>query len=1015
MHTLTKQQLNKLNRLISFSILCFILFLNYTTLFSQGTVKGLITDKTDKTPLIAVNIIIKGTTMGTVTDFNGEYILPLKAGTYTLQYSYLGYETAEETVTIEDGQILELNKALSSVTIMGEEIVVTMQAKGQLSAVNQQLRSNQIVNVVAAERIRELPDENAAQAISRLPGVHLDGSKVVIRGIESKMNKIMINGIALPSVSMPTVSDATVGGNVADVDRGSGAQNTRSTDLSIISANVLSGIEVFKSLTPDMDADAIGGVVNLRFREAQPGLHFSVTTQGNYNQLNQMYGGTKLWGDISNRFFNDRLGAILNLNYESRYGGDDWMRLGYNEYGSSAQSNPGEGIYILASLNLFDQLKDTKSLGGSLVLDYDLPNGQLLFTSMISNTIPEETNYRESIEIWRQYHYAFINRSKYNTLLLNNSLRLEQQLGIVKLDAGISNASIDSKSDFRYESRFQKTGEYVFYEIFDSVRLKMEPWEVYDLINPIADSNAGYSQTESIPTNFNEKQWVADINIQIPYRISDNMDINFKFGGKYLRKNRNYDEELLIDGYSERVQEIKRDMIDWLVEKEIAESVDDNLYLYKFKDDDYDHGDNYMNSDGKYYFWWVIDADLMDEFWLEHVDQNRETTHLVTDSRDARSDYWGWERLIAGYAMAEINLGKKLTIIPGFRFEQMHNEYSAPKVSQNTMNIWALHDTLTKPFNHNNLLPHLHLRYKVTDWWDIRFSYNNTLSRPDYFFAIPSIYYHEINLSGTAGNPYIRPAVSENFDANFTFYSPKMGLITLGGYMKKINDIFYKQPTLIKNIPDTSIINEFPIETYPSFLTNSTDFYINSPYTAYVKGAEIEWQSNLSWLPSPFNGIVLNANYTHVWSETKYMQDRIDYESVPGSLFPKPVERDTFYVNRLLHQANDIANVSVGYDLKGLSARLSFRFQGNVISKIDTRPEENEYTTNIYAYDFVIKQNIPLKFGEFEVFASAINFTNVPKKLYSTFKRNNKASITDNITYERYSGSKFQLGLRLKF
>ena len=198
--------------------------------------------------------------------------------------------------------------------------------------------------------------------------------------------------------------------------------------------------------------------------------------------------------------------------------------------------------------------------------------------------------------------------------------------------------------------------------------------------------------------------------------------------------------------------------------------------------------------------------------------------------------------------------------------------------------------------------------------------------------------------------------------------------------MKRIDGIFYMQPTLLKNIPDTTIINEFPIETYPSLLTNSTDFYLNSPYTAYVQGLEAEWQSNFSWLRAPFNGIVLNVNYTHVWSETKYMQDRIRYERVPGSFIPQPVEIDTFYENRLLHQANDIANVSLGYDYKGFSARVSFRFQGNVISGIGTRPEENEYTNNIYAYDFVIKQNIPLKYGEFEVFLNAINFTNVPQE-----------------------------------
>jgi len=506
---------------------------------------------------------------------------------------------------------------------------------------------------------------------------------------------------------------------------------------------------------------------------------------------------------------------------------------------------------------------------------------------------------------------------------------------------------------------------------------------------------------------------MADLNLQVSLRVSDFIDIKFKLGGKYLRKDRNYDEQLLIDYYPHVVQAVKVNMIDWLVENNIVEDVDDNLYFYKFRDYDYDHGDNFMNGNGKYYMYWVIDADLTDEFWLEQVSP----TLLTSDSRAAREDYWGWERLTAGYAMAEINIGNKLTIIPGVRFEQLHNEYSAYKVSQNTMDTWRIRDTLTKPVDHNHLLPHLHLRFSVTDWWDIRFSYNNTLSRPDCLHAIPVVYYHEIDGSSKASNPGIKPAVSENFDANFTFYSPKMGLVTIGGYMKNIKDIFYMQPTLMKNIPDTTIIAEFPTETYPSLLTNSTEFYLNSPYTAYVKGLEAEWQSNFSWLPVPFNGIVLNANYTHVWYETKYMQDRIKYERVPGSFLPQAVEVDTFYVNRLLHQADDIANVSLGYDWKGLSARLSFRFQGNVISKIDTRPEENEYTNNIYAYDFVIKQSIPLEFGEFEVFFNAINFTNVPKQQrYRTFYSSpSKVAKTDNTTYESYSGRQFQLGLRLKY
>ena len=531
---------------------CFLLLLSLCTMtvLGQGTIKGVISDKSDKTPLIAAEIVIKGTTMGTVTNYNGEFVFPLKAGTYTLQVAYIGYETLEEILTIEDGQVIEFNKALNPVTFMGEEVVITMQARGQLSAVNQQLRSNQIVNVVSEERIRELPDENAAQAISRLPGVHLDGSKVVIRGVESKMNKIMINGIEMPSTE----------------------QNTRASDLSLISANMLSGIEVYKTLTPDMDADAIGGIVNLRLREAPGGFHSSITAQGTYNQLNQIYGGTKLWGDVSNRFLKNRLGVLLNLNYETRNGGDDLITVGYGEQNSG---NIGEGVYMLSSLSVRDEVKTSSNIGGSLVIDYDLPNGQLVFTNMMSHSTPEATLYRDDMSIDANYHTVILERNKYTSFLLNNSLRLEQQLGIVKLDASISRVSLDKEYDFRYRNRFRGSGDplpFFIDSITESRKLTMEPYEIYNALNSRADSTAKYYETTSIPTNYDEKQWMADLNMQIPLRISDNINMNFKVGGKYLRKDRNYDEQLMQDYYAAVMEPMKDNMMDWLLENDLVES-----------------------------------------------------------------------------------------------------------------------------------------------------------------------------------------------------------------------------------------------------------------------------------------------------------------------------------------------------------------------------------------------------------------------------------------------------------
>jgi hypothetical protein len=145
-----------------------------------------------------------------------------------------------------------------------------------------------------------------------------------------------------------------------------------------------------------------------------------------------------------------------------------------------------------------------------------------------------------------------------------------------------------------------------------------------------------------------------------------------------------------------------------------------------------------------------------------------------------------------------------------------------------------------------------------------------------------------------------------------------------------------------------------------------------------------------------------------VWSETDYPQHRVKSNFIPTFPYFELVENDTVYTNRLLHQANDIANVSLGYDYKGFSARASFRFQGNVISNVAERVENNTYTNDVYKFDFVMKQRIPLKTVALEVFFNAINFTNVPYSQYRFYPNKGETTILT-----RYSGRQFQLGIRL--
>ncbi len=242
----------------------FFLFIIFSSIvFAQsGSITGKVYDKDTNEPLLGANLVVQGTSLGAATDIDGKYIIrSVPAGKQTLIISYIGYNSLTEEVSISGNRLLEQDFYLTSKAIEGQTVTITAQAEGQLSAINQQLQSNTIENVVSKARIKELPDVNAAESIGRLPGVSIqrsggEASKVEIRGLNPKYSLITVNGVTIP---------------------GTGSTD-RSVDLSLVSSNMLDGIVLKKVITPDMDADVLGGTVDLRLREAPSNLQISANS-----------------------------------------------------------------------------------------------------------------------------------------------------------------------------------------------------------------------------------------------------------------------------------------------------------------------------------------------------------------------------------------------------------------------------------------------------------------------------------------------------------------------------------------------------------------------------------------------------------------------------------------------------------------------------------------------------------------------------------------------------------------
>ncbi|MFZ4583144.1 MAG: carboxypeptidase-like regulatory domain-containing protein, partial [Paludibacter sp.] len=307
-------------------------------------ISGVVLDEKGQ-PVIGASVIIPGTTIGVATDINGRFMLeaPLNA---KLRISYIGYDAKEALLNTSD----DLKIKLEPTPLALKELVITAQAIGQKNAIRQQINSNTIKNVVAADRLQENPDANATEAIGRLPGISVqrsggEGTGLVIRGLEPKYTSVTLNGVLMPSSS---------GGS-------------RETNISGISQYVLQGVEVYKSLTADMEANSVAGTVNLKLRETDKGFRSNVMAQLGYNNMNNYFGNYKFQGEVSNRFLENKLGIFFSASAEKVNRSTQTISSGYSLYSSDV--NDG---FLIDGVGLNYILKTKYRQSAMLSFDYKL-------------------------------------------------------------------------------------------------------------------------------------------------------------------------------------------------------------------------------------------------------------------------------------------------------------------------------------------------------------------------------------------------------------------------------------------------------------------------------------------------------------------------------------------------------------------------------------------------------------------------------------------------------------------
>jgi TonB-dependent receptor len=858
---------------------------------ASGTlVKGVIQDVANKSALSGASIRLRGTTVGTSSDLNGAFELYTPAGSQTLLLSYLGYVDTSLILDLKPGETRMVVFAMRSTSNELSNVSITGFLQGQAKALNQQKTADNIKNVVSADQIGRFPDPNAAEALQRIPGINIErdqgeGRYVLVRGLAPQFTNMNINGEQIPSPE-------------ADV---------RFVALDAIPSDQLASIEVSKSLTPDMDGDAVGGSVNLITRQAQSKLlHINGSLAGGYNALMQQpnfQGQLQLDKRFGKR---NQLGVLVNSSYYTNHlGSDNWEQ--------SPDDNEME-------LRDYELIRTRTGLSGTIDYKFDNRN-ELYFRTMYNRFTDRE---------WRR-RYVFIPEDEEIEKMTKD--RFEEQT--------ILTYNLGGRHNFKnwflnYEGQLSKAEQNTPYDhevsfIADLPSNITYPSPDYPSLKADGfneNSNYEFDEVEYGNTLARDQNTTAKFEIGIPYALTNSTGL-FKFGGKFRRKEKNYD--------------ITNDVFESNGGVPNADAFDEDPIKSEF-------------LGGRYNMGRPIDVSKFNRFFND----NPGLFELDVEGKainEALESYTAEENVYAGFAMAR-QQWKRLMVLAGVRYEKTRVKYNSQDVVIDAAGDLQSILPVSGTNDYDFILPQAQFRYELNRFTNLRGAATFSYARPNFGEIVPA---QEINVEddeASVGNPELKPTGAFNLDGMIEHYFGNVGIASAGVFYKRLNDFIYRR---------ILFASPYPLTGPP--IVNSIDvIQAQNGNTANLFGMEFAFQRKLDFLPGILKNFSVYANYTFTTSQANIQSREADQS--------KPDEEETI---SLPGQADHVGNFSLAYESRKLVIRASVNFNGTYLSEVGGTADEDLYVKRRAQLDmsasYVISQRLRL-------FAEALNLTNQPFETY---------------------------------
>ena len=760
----------------------------------KGTLKGLLTDKeTNNEPLPFANVQIKGTSIGTTTDFDGNYSLQVPVGTHSIEFSFLGYKSVEKTFTITTRETVVINQLMSAEEGVALDAVVIKASTSKETATALIMEAKKAVSIkttIGAQELATKGVSDAAGAVTKTAGVSKGSKNVIVRGLGDRYNSTTMNGLPLPSED----------------------PEYKNISLGFFDTSVIKNIGVNKVFTADLNGDVGGANIDIvskevvKRREASLGVSLGVNSQTVSKEFLTIH-GTNRFGtqrlkhtvtdlntySFTNSFKPQSQNFQLNNSFSFKYGrkydvGEDntlsFFLVGsydakYNYLEGNIKQNTTDGSVAPFKDQDFSKYDFNVSqlLMGNVKFkteDYTIAYNHLF----IHNNKQSIGDYFGKDNPEDDGDLEFQRRQQTN----NNELYVNQILGNYKFSERLELEAKGSLNFIRGNEPDRRTNKYLLRDGF---------------YNP-QTSSAG--ENERFYSKLQENDYAAKG--KLSYKLKEDEDDKsvIDFGADYRYTERLFAATVFNHGFSQRIP-ISIDNPDAVFNQN---SIDNNLFI---------------------------------------METGRGRNIRVFDPFTYRG-----KRLITGvFTNLVYEFNENFIVSGGLKFERNHQ-----RVTYDT-NIASSAIDGPSEIDRSYILPSINIKYNFNENSIFRIAASQTYTFPQFKETAP-FKYQDVNFS-SQGNPDLKPSENINFDSKYEYYFSSSELVSLTGFYKYIQNPIARSEipsggnTLTYlNVGDDASILGFELEARKNVLKSDdeeeNEYSLNAGLNASVLFSKVNLDSN---------------------------------------------------------------------------------------------------------------------------------------------------------------------------